>query len=264
MKKNILSIIMCAYLLAAACSYPHYYYSPNVQNVPLFKEREEFSFNLGGSVGAVDPSLEVQAAYALPGHIALMTNYMAGGTDNSPASYDDYSKNRYFEGGLGFYVPFREIGVFELYTGYGQGSQNHAFAYKEYQGKLIWNWVADGSADMSYTKFFIQPNIGIRTNWVDAALSVRLSALNFTEINIYNTVHRLQELNTLQQNNTPWLFEPALTCRLGKGSLKGQMQIVFSNDFSGSDLHFEKLRFNFGIYVDLLKKKTVNTDSDHQ
>jgi hypothetical protein len=264
MKKDIISIIMGVYLLSAGCSFPHYYYSPNVQNVPLFKEKGEFSGNLAGSLGAVDPGLEIQASFALPGHIALMTNYMAGGTDNSSASYNDYSKNRYFEGGIGFYVPFKEIGVFELYTGYGQGSQEHVFAYKEYQGQWIWSWIADGNADLSYSKFFIQPNIGLKTNWVDAALSVRLSALNFNEINVYNTVHRLQELNSLQQNNTPWLIEPALTCRLGKGSLKGQMQIVFSNDLSGSELNFEHLRFNIGIYVDLLKKKTVSRDSDNK
>lgn len=258
MKKKILSIVSWASILLTNCSFPHYYYSSNIQNVPLFKESNEFSGLMAGSFGAVNNSLELQAGYSFPGHVALTANYMTGGNDNSSDSYEDYSKNHYFEGTLGFYKSFKNIGIFEIYGGYGQGSQRHAFAYKEYSGGLIWTWVPDGKADLSFSKIFIQPDIGIKIKWLEGAFSCRLSKLNFREINIYNTVYRLDELNIIKQNSTPWLIEPAFTIRAGGKSVKGQVQFVSSRNLTNPNLMFEDFRVNAGLHFNLSKKRSQN------
>jgi hypothetical protein len=255
MKKNIPLIVLLISALLTSCSYPHYYYSPNVQHVPLFMEKDQFSGLAAVSIGLVNPSIELHAGYALPGHVALMVNYMGGGTDNSTDTYSDFSKYRYFEGGLGFYRAFNEIGVFEIYGGYGGGTQDHTFAYCEYDNWSSWHWVPDGEADMSFSKVFIQPDIGIKKDWFETSFSCRFSKLNYTEINVYNTVHRLEELNLLKENKTPWLIEPAFTFRAGGKSVKGQMQLVFAGNLTNPDLLFETFRINFGVHFLLSKKK---------
>jgi hypothetical protein len=245
-------------VLLTSCSFPHFYYSPNVQNVPMFTEKTVFSGDIAGSVGVVNNSFEIQAGLSLPGHVALTANYMTGGTKHFRDNISDLSKVSYFEGTTGFYTSFKEYGVFEVYGGYGKGSQNHTFVYKEYGGQLIWTWVPDGTANLSFSKIFIQPDIGIKTEWMEGAFSCRLSKLNFNDIEINNTAYRLDELNTLKQNSAPWLLEPAFTFRGGLKSVKIQIQVVYAGNLSNPDLLFEKLRFNVGLHFNLSKKKSEN------
>jgi hypothetical protein len=224
----------------------------------LFKESNEFSGLVAGSFGEVNNCLEFQAGYSFPSHVALMANYMTGGNDNSSDSYVDFSKIHYFEGALGFYKSFKDIGVFEIYGGYGQGSQRHAFTYSEYNGWFSWTYIPDGTADLSFSKMFIQPDIGIKTRWLEGAFSCRLSRLNFSNIEINNTVYHLDELNTLKQNSAPWLLEPAFTFRGGFKSVKLQIQVVFAGNLGNPDLSFEKSRLNVGLHLNLSKKQSVN------
>src|SRR5512137_2394565 len=91
-------------LLVSGCSYPHMYHSPNMMTVPLFNEKGQFSFMPAVRFGTVNPSFEMQAAFSLPGHIALGANMMTGGRDNSQEGYRDFSKYHYFEGFGGFYT----------------------------------------------------------------------------------------------------------------------------------------------------------------
>lgn len=256
MKKFNLLLFTGILILLNCCSYPHFYYSPNIQHVPLFDDRNEFSGSIAGSVGIVNNCVELQAGYSLPGHVALSTNFMTGGNNHETGSYRDFSKLSYFEGSLGFYTSFSETGIFEIYGGYGLGSQRHSFTFSEFSTWYLWDREPDGTADMSFSKIFIQPNIGIRSEWVEAAFSCRFSRLNFKEINIYNTVYHLDELNTLKLNSAPTLLEPALTFRAGSESIKGQIQLGFAARLSNPDLElmFESLRFSLGIHFYLSGK----------
>jgi hypothetical protein len=256
MKSKIFSVALMMLIILMGCSFPHYYYSPNSQNVPLFKDSNHFSGLIAGSSGVVNKCLELQAGYSFQGHMALTGNFMIGGQNNDGDNYQDYSKINYFEGAAGYYNSFGNIGVFELYGGLGRGSQHHVFAYKEYVSGQGWEWVPDGSADLMYSRIFVQPDIGIKLKWLEAAVSCRLSSLNFSRINVYNSVHRLDELNTISQNSTPWLLEPAITFRVGGESVKAQVQLVSSNNLSNSRMKFEDFRFNVGLQVNLFKKKT--------
>ena len=242
--------------MSGGCSIPHYYYIPNVQNVPLFNKSDEFTGLAAFSSGLVDNCAEFQAGYSFTGHVALIANYMTGGNNHSTQTYEDFSKLHYFEGALGYYKSFSNIGVFEVYGGYGQGSQHHAFSYTEFYGWTTWTTVSDGKADMSFSKIFIQPDIGIKTKWADAAFSCRLTRINFNEIAIYGTTYHLDELNLLQLNNTDWLIEPAITFRAGFEPVKFHLQFVFSRNLTNSDLLFEKFRINLGLQISLSKKQS--------
>lgn len=248
-------------LLLAGCSYPHLYYSPNMYTVPLFKEPSEFSGVVAGSFGAVNPSFELQTAFSLPAHIGLGFNFMTGGTDNSSEDYDDLSKYHYFEGFGGYYTCFKKIGIFELYAGYGEGSEHHTFAYKEYDGWFSWTWTEDGTADMNFSRIFIQPNIGLRIKAIEGAFSFRLSRLNFKEINYANTVYRLTELQNLESEPASWLLEPGFTFRGGPDPVKFQVQAVLSANPSNPDLSFENFRFNIGMNIKFGMKKKVNPEA---
>jgi hypothetical protein len=255
MKRHVLGSIGGILILITGCSFPHYYYIPNTQNVPLFKEKNIFSGHVAGSIGEVNNCLEVQAGYSLPGHVALTANYMIGGNNHSSDTYNDYDRIQYFEGAIGFYQQFKNAGVFEIYGGYGHGWQHHAFAYSIYDNWFSWNVEPDGNADLSLSKVFIQPDIGIKAQWVEGILSCRLSRLNFNEITIYNTVHHLDELNIIRQYSTPWLLEPAITFRGGPKIIKAEVQLGYSINLTNTEMMFEKYSLTFGLQFNLATRQ---------
>jgi hypothetical protein len=254
MKKNTFPIILLALILVTSCSIPHYYYSSNIQNAPLFKQKNEFTGMVAGSAGAENQFLELQAGYALPAHIALMANFYTGGKNSSTNTYTDYSKNLYFEPALGYYTSLSNILVFEVFGGYGMGSESHVFAHNDYMSGTGWQWVPDGDAQLSYSKLFVQPDIGIKKEWFEAAISARFTILNFDKVNFQNTVSHFDELNFLQKNTSSMLFEPAITFRAGGRSVKGEIQLGLSRNLTNENLRFEKVRFSAGLRVNFGKK----------
>jgi len=249
---SVLSILLLAY----SCSYPHMYHSPNMMSVPLFKDKAEFSFMPAASFGTVFTSFEMQGAFSLPGHIALGANLFTGGRDNSENTYEDFSKYNYFEGFGGFYTSFRDIGVFEIYAGYGEGVEKHTFAYNDWD----WGgggWVQDGNAEMKFSGLFLQPDVGIRTKNIEAAFSVRLSRIDFKDVTYSGTVYRLDELQDLNLDRTSWLMEPGFTFRGGYDPVKFQVQVVFSPNLSNPDQQFEHFRFNMGVNIRFGCKKNL-------
>ena len=82
MKKSI-SVIVLFVIILTGCT--HYYYAPNVQNVPLFTGKNEF--RLSGQFGYTvwdlielgdqqTTCIDLQSAYSLTNNIGLMINYM--------------------------------------------------------------------------------------------------------------------------------------------------------------------------------------------
>jgi hypothetical protein len=248
MKRNIIPVLLLCLVLLFSCSFPHFYNTPVAQNVPLADTSNEFTGLLAGSFGAVNGSFEGQAAYSFPANIAITAGFLAGGNSNNAGNYNDYSKVSYFEGALGYYRHLADIFIFELYGGYGQGKQEHVFAYRENTGWLTWTWKPDGQADITYSQMFIQPDIGIKYKWLEGAFSCRLSKLNYEDISFSGTTAHLAELNDLQANSKSWLLEPAFTFRAGTPTVKTQLQLVFSANLTDKNLLTEVFRVNFGLH----------------
>ena len=114
MKKFATTTLFLVVLLSS-CS--HYYYIPNIQNVPLFKGKDEY--RISGAYGGGDKSscIEVQAAYSVTDKIGIMTDFMSAKGGN--VSGKNYGKGNYFEGAIGYYKPIKRTGVIEIYGGLG-------------------------------------------------------------------------------------------------------------------------------------------------
>jgi hypothetical protein len=109
---------------------------------------------------------------------------------------------------------------------------------------------------MLFSKVFIQPNIGIRSGWVEAAFSCRLSQINFKEINYYNTTYHLDDMNILKAHSSPLFLEPAFTVRGGSESIKGQIQLGIAARLGepALEMMFESFRFSLGVHFYLSAK----------
>jgi hypothetical protein len=242
--KNLITVFWTIPFLLTGCSFPHYYYTPNIQSVPLFEEKNEFSGLVAGSFGT-NACLELQGGFAFPGHVALLTNFMTGGIDRSSSTYTDYMKINYFEGALGYYNSYENNLVFEIYGGYGGGSQNHAFSHTVYDNWLIPTVTSDGMADINYSKIFIQPDFGFRIKNFSAAFSCRVSRLYYTDLT-FDSQYRIEELHLFEQNKDQWFLEPAFTMRGGVESVKFMIQFGFAANVTNPDMKYEKFRFCLG------------------
>jgi hypothetical protein len=244
MKKHIIPFLLIA-IFFNSCS--HYYYVPNVQNVSLFREKDEF--RISALYGGGDESVtgEVQAAYAITDKIGVAANYMhASGGDNSE---NNFGKGNYFEGAVGYFKPIRKSGVFEVYGGLGGGGQQH-----EYQS--IYDNDYFGKADLSCFKIYLQPSYGFTFNWIDIAFSTRLNRVSYTNIdyNIHENTYIIDDLESLSVKGH-YFIEPAVTLRAGWKNIKAQVQFVYSDYLNNPKLYvFEEMHMSIGLYIAIAER----------
>lgn len=213
-------------------------YVPNMVNVPLFKEKNEFR----GTVSLWD----YQFAYAPAKNIGLMAN---GYVRNSSFSdITNYSTSRnLFEGGIGYFNNLNEGFVFETYVvgGVGNLSYNNSDIYT--------TPTVDKKFTTGFTRFFIQPSIGYTNDFVDVAFSTRIVKLGFNSIkNDGYTAQDLKDENILDLDKTNYYFiEPTFTVRMGYKWCKIHLQAVYSNKVNFEPLNYQKFSFNFGLHINI-------------
>jgi hypothetical protein len=237
---------MLIIILLSSCS--HYYYVPNTQNVPLFKEKNEY--RILGAYGAGDQSkaVEIQMAYSVTDKIGVMTNYMS--VKGGEYIGKDYGKGNYLEGAVGYFKPIGRLGVFEIYGGFGGGKQHHE--YYNMSDKLI------GSSNLSSIRIYLQPSFGLSFNAFDIALSTRVCRLSFNNINSMefgnsasNYEDSRSELYALS-NNSHIFIEPALMLRGGWKNVKVQYQRSLSRYLNKTNLSFgEENHGSIGLYISI-------------
>lgn len=251
MIKRISSLLVFT-LLLSACS--HRYYLPNVHTVPLFKEKNECQLLVATGGGNEISATEVQAAYAVTNHIAAMSSVMfAKGGD---VSKNNWGKGYYVEGGMGYYKPLENYAVIEIFGGFGASEQHHQY---EYTSVSFWGGGSTkytGTADLSFTKVFLQPSFGLTFKNFEFALSTRLSYLSFYNINnqIDKRSIEFNYLDTISQNRNSLLLETALTIRGGWKYVKLQLQIGGLNNFTKPGLRFSTSYSSLGLYLSIAKR----------
>lgn len=233
--------------LLSGCT--HYYYAPNSHNVPLFIEKNEF--RISGSMGGGDESslYNIQSAYSITDHIAVMVNYLsAKGGDTASNS----AKGNYLEGAVGYYIPFKKIGVFEVYGGFGGSKQHHEYLYFQ----LFAPPTYIGLSDLSFTKIFLQPSFGLTFKAFDVALSSRLCRLSYDKINNQTTLNSdaFKELELIARNKVFYLAESGITIRGGWKYIKVQLQILSTKNLSNDNLPIETMTINLGLYFSIGKR----------
>lgn len=198
MKKIIIFSLLA--LGIASCS-PAYY--PQKINAPLLREEGESKISAAGNIN----SINIQAATALTENFAIAGSFNGFFVRPGDVSIGGSSSE---EGGStgfqvdvmpGFYVPFGDIGVIELYGGLGTGLTNS----DEVTGLLH--------------RLIFQPSVGIAGEHFEFAFSTR-----FTHVLIPSTSFNDPTESTF--SNT--FLEPGLIFRLGSDKVKFTGQIGFS------------------------------------
>lgn len=248
------SLTVFVAILMSSCT--HYYYVANVQNVPLFKEKNEY--RISGSVGSGEESssIEVQTAYSVTDKIGIMANYMS--VKGGDVASHNYGSGNYFEGAVGYFKPIGRFGVFETYGGLGSCNQRHEYTSSYYNQNI-------GSSDLSSLKYFLQPSIGFTSKFFDIALSTRISALKFNikSNNVSQNVDLYNELNSLS-TQINYYFEPSITLRAGWQYTKVQFQAEYSKNLIHENMTVGEyyhlsigVSFSFGNRLKLQSQKKI-------
>jgi hypothetical protein len=245
------------FLAVIFCSCSHYYYVPNVQNVPLFREKNEYRLSGTYGLGTETSCLEVQGAYSVTGNFGVMTNFMsAKGIDNHEESW---AKGTYFDVAIGYYKPLLKSGVFEIYGGVGGSKQHHQYRSEIFDpGNPLYNNLNAGTSDVSFIKIFVQPSIGMTFNGFDFAFSTRFNRLTFNktdnQIDKLSNKYEFDKLNTTAQTKNFLFFEPALTIRGGWKYIKVQLQGATASYLNNDHYHFDQYHISIGLIVTFEKR----------
>jgi len=210
------SALLCSLLLTGCVQT---YYIPNSHHVPLLTQKKDARavasyYSTSRDMITSVPGFELQGSYAASDHVGLMTNFLHAGRTTD----DGYFNTTYGDLGVGYFTTnaSKKL-VFEAYTGFGLGSANNGFG-----GNVT------SSAD--YSKFFLQPGLGFKSRYFDAAFSWRWGTIHHSSITSSGT------LPTGGQVDFDWLVsrpsytisEPAITVRAGVDFLKLQVQVGWS------------------------------------
>lgn len=211
-------------------------YAPNMQNVPLFQEKNEIRINAAYGITDADNAVELQLAYAPTANIGIQANALLHGYSFYLPKFNNFDVF-FGEIGAGYYRPFgnNKHWVFETYGLLGLGQAFPAFSYYKEGYK-------------QYGKFSLQPAIGFTAKGFDAALSARASYL-LNDVAWKRIDENSDEYGKYYKSNS-FLIEPAITLRGGWKYVKLQTQLGASiGGEKGMDSHA-----NIGICV-LLNKK---------
>ncbi len=251
MTGNRIFACLLIYISVIATGCNRYYYKPNAVNTPLFTDGGQAHLNVAGSMGDGDGAgrtnfFDVQASYSPVKHLGIIGNYSTYGY--TPDNYDFVSGNvdakaHLIEAGLGGYYPVGDRTfkmVVEMYGGGGAGTIR-------------------SDVDMDVTKLFLQPGIGVTSPWFDAAFNMRVSNINYSNLddngrgNSYLIDREL--INTFTgrriDEGSYTFMEPSLTVRVGYKFAKAQFQSVFANPVSTLPWRYNGARFTVGFYFSL-------------
>lgn len=199
-------------------------YVANVINTPLLSNKGEIQAAVYTGTSGFDP----QFSYAISDHIGLMIN---GSFENRTSdSTENFHKHQFVEIGSGYYNEIGRNGRFEVFGGLGSGKLK-----AEYSNNL-WKSLSD----VSNTRVFIQPSIGVVSNIFDGSFSSR-----FVLINLYQGSNK----------NTGLFVEPAITGKLGFKYLKAVLQLGLSLPVNSNNIHFlyQPVMFSIGLEANLNK-----------
>jgi hypothetical protein len=151
---------------------------------------------------------------------------MANGSFNFSDEETNSPKRNFMEGAIGYYNSPGKYQVIEIYGGYGKG-----FVSNNY------NFIQSGDRfNATYQRWFVQPNVGFRSRYLEGGLSFRFSYLDVTKT--------MTDQRVSAQN---FYFEPTATIRGGFENFKVSLQLGLSKLMGGLDENFDHHPFIFGV-----------------
>jgi hypothetical protein len=217
-------------------------YAPNKINAPLLanKGAARFEGSVGEGVGTQkSQSTQYNLSFGFSpldhvGFIGGFSNFYSSQTSLSISDNSGFNvKGKMGELGGGYYTSWGgniKI-VADCYGGIGFG--NLAFT--------------DGlDADMQYTRFFLQPGIGVHSGIIDVALSARMSYLNYQYMTAANSFAPYQDIMPANGSNALFL-EPGLTIRFAFI----QLQVTHSTAMKALNWNYDETNVNLGFRFSL-------------
>ncbi|UPT65750.1 MAG: hypothetical protein M0D57_14660 [Sphingobacteriales bacterium JAD_PAG50586_3] len=107
---------------------------------------------------------------------------------------------------------------------------------------------------MQFIRPFIQPAIGLSTNYVDFAIASRFAMANYTNIKRDLTISdstNIAQLDYLGNNSTVMFWEPGVTIRGGWKYIKLQFQYVWSVPFADTRMKRDSHNASLGLFFTL-------------
>ena len=225
-------------LILALSSCSPKYYIPNTQNVPLISEKGETNINLSGN----DHQVSLHGAFGLTDALAIEVS--GGLVIPKEADNGNRGSGNFAELGLGYFKPFGDFWVFEVYGIGGFGTMNNRFpsTVEEFP-----NTKGDISANMLRLGF--QPNFGFKTTYFTAAISSRFMNVSYHKVRGDLMFSEESQIDYLNRNSSNYLIEPALTIRAGLEKVKLQVQCGYSFNLSNESFRQDHLYLTFGLNV---------------
>gem|GEM_PF-981427 len=236
-----IALVAIAVLLASCTTA----YVPATLNVPLMR-------NAGEVRVYADPYINVQASYAITDEIGVLASghiVQERVNDNDSGRTISNGSGNQFEVGIGYTrILLRDViitadAIGELYVGGGFG------------GLKLHNKDDNNNYEVSATKFFIQPSIGLSHRYLEVAFTPRFVALMYGEPTTDYTDSELN-LKSLPDRTGPmhWFAEPSITVRGGIQEVKAQFQIGQAFHLNTTPLAHETLILRLGVQVNFGRK----------
>ena len=230
--KNIVFYLIIISFLASCAPV----YTPNVINTPLFTEKGESQINMSVGLNGYDPQL----AFALTDHVGIMINgcYQNKQDDSSTVNSIEWHKHIFAEAAIGYYYPIEEKYRLEIFGGVGQGT-----VWSHFENNFV-----SKNAKANYTRYFLQPNIGICTDYYEVSFSPRLSLV---DMQLYD-----EEMSAFNTTGIDIFVEPAITAKFGYKFIKFFVQTGFVLSLSQNvGYNHKPFFFSAGLHAKIAPRK---------
>ncbi len=232
----------------------HYYYSPGLQQIPLFTKKHDLRLT-GGLTFGDDGSdgLNAGIAYSISNQFALMSDYTFSSSSDATGG-----KQSRFNGAIGYYKAFQKSFVFETYAGLGSISEHHSYTYPLYSPNDFGYTNQNYTSRLSASKQFIQTSLGYTSSCFDLAVGTQFDYLRFysVETNLDPSLSEYGRIWFLSQHKNILFFEPSFTVRGGWEYVKLQIQYIplIPVNYKYKSL-FGTKQLNIGLYFNFPQKK---------
>lgn len=267
MKRDICILVLFLTIIYGGCVTPRYIYSSSKLNNPYFKEKGEskagayYSSSDNGSTGEHSAGLDIQSAYAISNHWAVMGSYFYRNEKDFFDNSDDYDtsviryKRNLFEGGVGYFIAInhRKTITANLYTGAAIGN----FSFKE-KGYLR-SGVTNKFHNAHITKWFIQPSFNFSPGrYVRFAYIFRPSFVHYGNVRTNYSDMELADYKLDVAGKTITMMEQELNLQVGLPSLpwlKLDLGISGAGLTDPEDYYVREISYSVGFNIDFSKMK---------
>lgn len=256
-------VLLCSALFFQSCTLFRFAYSPTIQNVPGFKEKNESRLNtiIAAPASGTESNFSLQGAYAVTNHFALTAgmNVTVRSLDeltftdingNTQTDRVQYNRNS-FEFGAGVFYPLSKDKsiFFEAYAGYGSGANN----ITDMTTISVTNF-----HNSKINRFYLQPVLSFHPlQYFTLSTSLRYTSIGYSNIKTSYTQNELASYNleVIASKRLEFL-EPVLVMSGGLPSapwirLQGQMN--FSVLMNEINVYYRTNYFSFGFQLDPVK-----------